>query len=101
MYLSFTLDFDGQCENIDDFEIDNVSHIDDVSYESVDNYVKKLKTLKKFKVSEHRTEVVIIINDDVMDIRGQNYKSPDWDNFDQFHISTTPIPFEWEEVEEE
>ena len=99
MYLVFTLDYNGQCENIDDFDIDNVSHIDDLSYESIDNYVEKLKTLKKFKISEHRTEVTIMVNDDTMEVRGQYYKSPDWENFSTFQFETTTIPFDWEEVE--
>ena len=45
MYLTFTLDYDGQCENIDNLELNGVNKIDDVFYDDINEYVKKLKEL--------------------------------------------------------
>jgi len=68
MYLEFTLDYDGQCETIDTFEVDGQDFSDDVYYDDVNKFVKELEKLENFYVSEHRTEVRVFWENEKMNV---------------------------------
>lgn len=99
MYLDFSLDYDGNCEFVDDFVVDGVSV--DVSESDVDNLVKELIKLDGFYVSEHRTQVRVWWNENgTMDIRYRFFNLPEDGEFDDYElIGLTPIEFNYEEVE--
>jgi hypothetical protein len=93
LYLDFSVDYSGECEDFEIF-IDDVEKTDDVSFDDVTNYIKKLEeNVEDFFLSEHRTSGIITITDDVMTIEFRTFNEPDWDNFDDHTITTTPIDF--------
>ncbi len=93
LYLEFSVDYSGECEDYTIF-IDDVEKTDEFTFDDVTNYVKKLeKNVEGFFLSEHRTSGTITIFDDVMTIEFRTYNEPDWDEFDDHTITTTPINF--------
>ena len=93
LYLDFSVDYSGECEDFEIF-IDDVEKTYDFDFEDVTNYIKKLEdNVEDFFLSEHRTSGVVTITDDVMTIEYRDYTEPDWNKFDEYTITTTPIDF--------
>lgn len=96
MYLDFSLDYDGQCENVDTLEIDGQDFSEEVDYKKVDDLVKKLTELEHFYVSEHRTEVQVYWKNDTMNVSFRFFNEPEDGEFDDYEINgLEPIKFEW------
>lgn len=96
MYLEFTLDYDGQCENIDTFEVDGQDFSDDVYYDDVNKFVKELEKLENFYVSEHRTEVRVFWENEKMNVLFRFFNEPEDGEFDDHELKDLePIKFEW------
>ena len=88
-YIEFSLDYEGICESVDTFEIDNVEET--IQECEVDTYiVPSLTTLliqNGLYLSEHRTEVEISWDDEGgSKTRVRLYNSPDWSDFDEHTI---------------
>jgi hypothetical protein len=97
MYIDFSLDYDGKCEDISTFEVDGQDLTEDVYFDNVDDFVKKLMNIDEFKVSEHRTEVQVYWNDDKMNVNFRYFNEPEDGEFDDYKLTNlTPIKFEWE-----
>ena len=88
-YIDFSIDYNGDCESVDDFVINDESvTIDD---EDVNPLIEKLQEVEGFYISEHRTQVRIWWNEDgTMDIRYRSYDEPDWDEFDDHELLGIP-----------
>lgn len=88
-YIDFSIDYNGDCEYVDDFIVNNEEvEIDD---EDVNPLIKKLQEVEGFYISEHRTEVRIWWNEDgTMDIRYRYYNEPDWNEFDEHELLGIP-----------
>ena len=67
-YIDFYIDYNGECECVDDFVIDNQDvEIDDVD---VNPFISRLSGVEGFFVSDHRTQVRVWWNENgTMDIR--------------------------------
>ncbi len=95
-YIDFSIDYNGDCECVDEFVVDNeVVQIDD---EDVESLIEKLQKVEGFFQSEHRTQVRIWWNQDgTMDVRYRSYTEPDWDEFEDHKLLGIPrIEFEFE-----
>ena len=94
-YLSFSLDYDGRCQDVDTYEVDDVNLTENVNYESVDKYVQKLwDEVEGFNVSEHRTEVQVWWRTNVMEIHYRYFNEPEDGEFDDIELySDKPIEF--------
>jgi hypothetical protein len=94
-FLSFSLDYNGECEDVETYEVDGQDLTDDVYIEDVDVFVTKLSELDEFSVSEHRTEVQVWwLEDGTMDIHYRYFNEPDDDKFDDHKLTKlTPIEF--------
>ena len=88
-YIDFSIDFNGECECVDDLVINDESvTIDD---EDVNPFIEKLQEVDGFYVSEHRTEVRIWWNEDgTMDVRYRYFNEPDWNEFDDHELLGVP-----------
>lgn len=98
-YLEFSLDYDGQCEDIPTFEVEGHDKSEDVYFEDVDNFVKELEKLDKFYVSQHRTEVRVYWNEDgTMNVHFRYFNEPEDGEFDDHELNgLEPIEFVWGE----
>ncbi len=93
LYLDFSVDYSGECEDYTLF-IDDVERTHDFDFEDITDYVKKLEeNVENFNLSEHRTTGTINIFDGVMTIDYKFYTEPDWNEFEEHTITTTPINF--------
>ena len=95
-YIDFSIDYNGDCECVDDFVVDDeIIQIDD---EDVESLIEKLQGVEGFFQSEHRTQVRIWWNQDgTMDVRYRSYTEPDWDEFEDHELLGIPrIEFEFE-----
>lgn len=93
LYLDFSVDYSGECEDFEVF-INDEDKTDDFGFDDITNYIKKLEdNVEGFFLSEHRTSGTITIVDDVMTIEFRTFNEPDWDEFDDHTITTTPIDF--------
>ena len=95
-YIDFSIDYNGDCECVDEFVVDNeVIQIDD---EDVESLIEKLQKVEGFFQSEHRTQVRIWWNQNgTMDVRYRSYNEPDWGEFDDHELLGIPrIEFEFE-----
>ena len=99
-YLEFSLDYNGQCEDISTFEVEGHDKSEDVYFEDVDKFVKELEKLDKFYVSEHRTEVSVYWSEDgIMNVKFRYFNEPDWGEFEDYELlGIPPIEFEPEVV---
>jgi len=96
MFLDFSLDYDGQCENVDMFEIDGQDFSEDLDENKVDEFVEKLMKLDEFYVSDHRTEVQVYWKDDKMNVSFRFFNEPEDGEFDDYELKDLePIKFEW------
>ena len=98
-YIDFSIDYDGNCECVDDFLInDEEVSINDDS--DVQPLIEELQKVEGFHLSEHRTQVRIWWNEDgTMDVRYRYFNEPDWGEFDDFELlGLPPIEFEPETV---
>jgi hypothetical protein len=98
-YIDFSIDYDGNCECVDDFLInDEEVSINDDS--DVQPLIEELQKVEGFYLSEHRTQVRIWWNEDgTMDVRYRYFNEPDWGEFDDFELlGLPPIEFEPETV---
>lgn len=98
-YLEFSLDYDGQCEDISTFEVEGHDKSEDVYFEDVDNFVKELEKLDKFYVSQHRTEVRVYWNEDgTMNVHFRYFNEPEDGEFDDHELNgLEPIELVWGE----
>ena len=98
-YLEFSLDYDGQCEDISTFEVEGHDKSEDVYFEDVDNFVKELEKLDKFYVSQHRTEVRVYWNEDgTMNVHFRYFNAPEDGEFDDHELNgLEPIELVWGE----
>lgn len=97
-YIDFSIDYDGNCECVDDFLINNEEvSIDD---SDVQPLIEELQKVEGFYLSEHRTQVRVWWNEDgTMDVRYRDYTEPDWGVFDDYELlGIPPIVFEPEVV---
>ena len=88
-YIDFSIDYNGECECIDDFVIDNQDvEIDDVD---VNPFISRLSRVEGFFVSDHRTQVRVWWNENgTMDIRYRYYTEPDWNEFEDYELLGIP-----------
>ena len=97
-YIDFSIDYDGNCESVDEFLInDEEVSIDD---SDVQPLIDELEKVEGFFISEHRTQVRVWWNEDgTMDIRFRYFNEPDWGEFDDHELlGIPPIEFEPEMV---
>ncbi len=94
-YLTFSLDYNGECEDVETYMVDGQDLTDDVSTDDVDVFVTKLEELDKFFVSEHRTEVQVWwLEDGTMDVHYRYFNEPDDGEFDDYELTKLkPIEF--------
>jgi hypothetical protein len=98
-YIDFSIDYDGNCECVDDFLInDEEVSINDDS--DVQPLIEELQKVEGFYLSEHRTQVRVWWNEDgTMDVRYRFYNEPDWSEFDNYELlGLPPVEFEPEVV---
>jgi hypothetical protein len=98
-YIDFSIDYDGNCECVDDFLInDEEVSINDDS--DVQPLIDELQKVEGFYLSEHRTQVRVWWNEDgTMDVRYRFYNEPDWGEFDDYELlGLPPVEFEPEVV---
>lgn len=91
IYMDFSLDYDGQLENIDRVEKNGVDVTDKVSYPDLTPFVEKMKELDGFIVSEHRTQVQVFVFEDDMDIEFRCYNEPEDGEFDEYSLTNVPL----------
>ena len=97
-YLEFSLDYNGQCEDISTFEVEGHDKSEDVYFEDVDKFVKELEKLDKFYVSEHRTEVQVYWNEGKMNVTFRYFNEPEDGEFDDHELNgLEPIKLVWGE----
>jgi hypothetical protein len=97
-YIDFSIDYDGNCECVDELLInDEEVSIDD---SDVQPLIDELEKVEGFFISEHRTQVRVWWNEDgTMDIRFRYFNEPDWGEFDDHELlGIPPIEFEPEMV---
>lgn len=98
MYIDFSLDYVGQCEDISTFEVDGQDFSEDIYFEDVDKFVKELEKLDKFYVSEHRTEVQVFWNEGKMNVKFRYFNEPEDGEFDDHELNgLEPIELVWGE----
>lgn len=96
-YIDFSVDYDGNCESVDEFIVNGgIVNIGDES--NVQPLIEKLQGVDGFYLSEHRTEVRVWWNKDgTMDVRYRDYTEPDCGIFDDHELfGLSPIEFESE-----
>lgn len=100
--LEFSLDYNGECEDINSFLVDGKDLSDDVQNDSVDEFVEKLLDLDDFYVSDHLTEVQVIWKDGKMSVFFRYFNEPEDGEFDYYELKDLdPIEFVWDEGEDE
>ncbi len=91
MKLMFSLDYNGQCEDIEDFSYSGQDFTDDISFGDVNKFVKVLKGIEGFNVSPHRTIVTVIWYDNgTMKVQYDYFTEPDWDSFKIVNLDGLP-----------
>lgn len=96
MYLEFSLDYDGECEDITTFEVDGQDFSDDLEYDKVNEFVEELMKLDEFYVSDHRTEVQVLWKDNKMNVFFRFFNEPEDGEFDDYELKNLePIKFKW------
>jgi len=98
-YIDFSIDYDGNCECVDEFLInDEEVSINDDS--DVQPLIDELEKVEGFFISEHRTQVRVWWKEDgTMDVRFRYFNEPDWGEFDEYELlGIPPIEFEPEVV---
>ena len=97
-YIDFSIDYDGNCESVDEFLINDEEVSIDES--EVQHLIDELEKVEGFLISEHRTQVRVWWNENgTMDVRFRYFNEPDWDEFDDYELlGIPPIEFEVEEV---
>lgn len=84
-YIDFSIDYDGNCECVDDFLVDDVPL--DIDESEVQPLIEKLQDVEGFFLSDYRTQVRIWWNNDgIMDIRYRYYTEPDFGSFDDHEL---------------
>jgi len=93
-YIDFSIDYNGNCERIDDFLVNNEEVMIDET--DVEPLIEELKKIDGFNISEHRTEVRIWWNEDgTTDILYRYFNDSDSGDFDVHRLYfPTPIYFE-------
>lgn len=91
MKLVFSLDYDGLCEEIEDYTYGGEDLINDISFGDVNKFVKILKGIEGFVVSPHRTVVNIIWYDNgTMKVEYDYFHEPDWNSFKTVNLDGLP-----------
>jgi hypothetical protein len=92
--LNFTIGFDGECEEVEVFEVDGINNTDNVNYSDVDRFVEELLVRESIMVSEHRTEVEVTWIDGKMNVHFRYFNEPEDGEFDDFKFDgLEPIEF--------
>ena len=97
-YIDFSIDYDGNCECVDGFLInDEEVSIDD---SNVQPLINELNKVEGFFISEHRTQVRIWWNENgTMDVRFRYFNEPEDGEFEDYELlGIPPIEFEPEVV---
>lgn len=90
-YLEFTVDYDGEVEDVFVCDIEGKDITDDVEWGDLDNFVQRLLELDGFFLSDNRTEIrVRWYNNDTMDIHFRDYTEPDWGKFNDHKLNDVP-----------
>jgi acylphosphatase len=93
-YLAFTLDYDGEIEDVDDYEVDGREIIVYPDDENLQNFLEELKQEDEFMVSEVRTEVQVWWETDgTMKVRFKYFNEPDDAEFDDYEFTINAIEF--------
>lgn len=91
-YIEFSLDYDGNCECIDTFEVNGEDRINEISESNVDEFVEKLSKFDEFLISEHRTEVrVSWFDHGKMFVDFRYFNEPEDGEFDDHEFETDSI----------
>jgi hypothetical protein len=94
--LEFSLDYDGNCEDIELFQVGDEDLTEQVNFDKVDNFVKKLIEVDGFYISEHRTGVSIGWDGTgKMVVYFTFFNSPNDHDYDEYEIVIEPIEFTW------
>ena len=95
MYIDFSIDYDGDCESIDDFIVNNEEMLDNVTEDDVNKLIGKLRKIEGFMVSEHRTQVRIWwYEDGTMSVHFRYFNEPEDGEFDDIELENIPsVPF--------
>ncbi len=94
--LEFTLDYNGDCEDVELFQVGDEDLTNEVEFNKIDDFVEKLIEVDGFFVSEHRTEVSIGWDGTgKMVVFFRYFNSPDDGDFDDTEIVIEPIEFTW------
>jgi hypothetical protein len=94
--LEFSLDYNGDCEDVELFQVGDEDLTNEVEFNKIDDFVKKLIEVDGFFVSEHRTEVSIGWDGTgKMVVFFRYFNSPDDRDFDDTEIVIEPIEFTW------
>ena len=82
-FIEFSLDYEGICESIDIQE----GFPFEVTEEDVDQFVTELIEKDLSTLSDHRTQFKVEWSDvGTMDISVVSYKSPSWDDFEEYFL---------------
>lgn len=97
-YIDFSIDYDGNCESVDEFLINDEEVSIDES--DVQPLIDELEKVEGFFISEHRTQVRVWWKEDgTMDVSFRYFNEPDWGEFDDHELlGIPPIEFESEVV---
>jgi hypothetical protein len=91
MYIDFSIDYDGDCESIDDFIVNNEEMLDNVTEDDVNKLIGELRKIEGFMVSEHRTQVRIWwYEDGTMSVHFQYFNEPEDGEFDDIELENIP-----------
>lgn len=90
-YLEFTIDYDGEVEDVFVCDIDGEDVTEEIDWRVLDNFVQKLLELDGFFLSDNRTEVRVWWYDDsTMEIHFRDYTEPDWGKFNDHRLKNVP-----------
>lgn len=91
MYIDFSIDYDGDCEFIDDFIVNNEEMLDNVTEDDVNKLIGELRKIEGFMVSEHRTQVRIWwFENGTMNVHFRYFNEPDNCEFDDYELNDIP-----------
>lgn len=84
--LKFSIDYDGLCEDVEEYSIDSQDLY--FPYKKIINLIDKLKEIPGFLLSAHRTLVEIKVVNGKTGISFDYYNSPDWSDFTHYKLDT-------------
>ena len=91
IYVTFSLDYSGEVEYIDQVVKNGVDITDDVDDLDLTEFVEKLTELDEFYVSDHRTEVEVwLFDDNTMNVHFRYFNEPEDGEFDEHELNGIP-----------